>query len=177
MNHSAATNVTCTLVMLVHQPLIIWSWSFTEPSLKVFEATGNFSSKSETVKWGPMVCLAVKCEVGTPGLLGGEVWSGDPWSAWRGMTHMFTPLFLPSSSVSLYLFRSCCSHAPVFGKALHLCLSSPFAIAILSGACYSEKRNNLLGLRACPVLAMVFWKIFHETNTCLEVYSTPFHMT
>ena len=32
---------------------------------------------------------------------------------------MLMPLFLPSSSVSLYvLFRSCCSHARVFGKIL-----------------------------------------------------------
>ena len=31
---------------------------------------------------------------------------------------ILTPLFLPSSSVFFVLFRSCCSHARVFGKTL-----------------------------------------------------------
>ena len=32
--------------------------------------------------------------------------------------HIFTTLFLPSSSVSFFLFNFCCTHAQVFGKAL-----------------------------------------------------------
>ena len=34
MKKRAATTVTSTLVMIVHQPLIIWSWNFAEPGLK-----------------------------------------------------------------------------------------------------------------------------------------------
>ena len=57
MKKPAATNVTSTLVMLVHQSLIIWSWNFAEPSLKGIWSTRKISSKSEIVKWGPLVHL------------------------------------------------------------------------------------------------------------------------
>ena len=46
---------------------------------------------------------------------------------------IFTTLFLPSSSVSL--FHSCCSRAQVFGM-VYSCMSSPFSVAILSNTCF-----------------------------------------
>ena len=47
-----------------------------------------------------------------------------------------TPLLLPSSSVFLILFPSCCFHAQCVGK--HSSISSPFPIALLNGTAFSN---------------------------------------
>ena len=90
-------------------------------------------------------------------------WSSDPegtigpsyyFRARCTSFHIFTLLFLPSSSVSV-LFHSCCSHTEVFRK--DLCVSSTFPIPIGMVLDFFAKRDDpCLGQRfACRKLTII----------------------